>query len=95
MIKLLRNFPISLGVVSIMQLRILSIIVVKLVLDLFMLAILLKKFIRAFTSSIFVPLQVQYVCNEICGAFHHQVGFLCRVYKCVYLSKWIFIFQFK
>ena len=38
MIRLLRNFPISLGVVSVMQLRMLFIIVVKLILDLFMLA---------------------------------------------------------
>ena len=41
-IRLLRNFPTSLGVVSVMQLRMLFIIVVKLLLDLFMLANLLK-----------------------------------------------------
>ena len=52
-IRLLRNFPTSLGVVSVMQLRMLFIIMVKLLLDLFMLANLLK-FIRAFTSSICV-----------------------------------------
>ena len=52
-IRLLRNFPTSLGVVSVMQLRMLFIIMVKLLLDLFMLPNLLK-FIRAFTSSICV-----------------------------------------
>ena len=52
-IRLLRNFPTSLGVVSVMQLRMFFIIVVKLLLDLFMLANLLK-LIRAFTSSICV-----------------------------------------
>ena len=52
-IRLLRNSLISLSVVSVMQLRMLSIIVVKLILDLFMLANLLK-FLRAFTSSICV-----------------------------------------
>ena len=54
MIKLLKNFAFSLGVFSVMQLRILSIIMVKLLLDLFMLADLLKKFLRSFTSSICV-----------------------------------------
>ena len=87
MIKLLRNFPISLGVVSVMQLMILSITVVKLLLDLFMPANLLKEF--------FCALQVQYVCYEICSAFRHQVDFLYRVYKCVYLSQWISISQFQ
>ena len=52
-IRLLRNFPTSLGVVSVMQLRMLFIIMVKLLLDLFMPANLLK-FIHAFTSSICV-----------------------------------------
>ena len=41
-IRLLRNFTTSLGVVSVMQLRMLFIIMVKLLLDLFMLANLLK-----------------------------------------------------
>ena len=50
MIRLLRNFPISLGVVSVVQLRMLSIIVVKLILYLFMLANLLK-FVRTFSFS--------------------------------------------
>ena len=50
MIRLLRNFLISLGIVSVMQLRMLSIIVVKLILDLFMLANLLK-FLPAFTCA--------------------------------------------
>ena len=52
-IRVLRNFPTSLGVVSVMQLRMLFIIIVKLLLDLFMLANL-PKFIHAFTSSICV-----------------------------------------
>ena len=52
-IRLLRNFTTSLGVVSVMQFRMLFIIVVKLLLDLFMLANFLN-LIRAFTSSICV-----------------------------------------
>ena len=71
MLKLLRNFPILFGVVSVMQLRMLSITVFKLLLDQFMLANLLQKF---------VPVQVQYVFT----AFRHQVDFLYRVYKCIY-----------
>ena len=83
-IRLLRNFPISFGVVSVMQLRMLSIIVVKLILDLFMLANLLK-FLRAFI--------LKYMCNGICSAFRQQADFLYKLYKCVYLSQWISISQ--
>ena len=69
MIKLLRNFPIPLDVVSEMQLRILSIIVLKLHLVLWTSVFLIANLLKRLSML----LQVQY---EICSVFCHQVEFL-------------------